>query len=178
MQTTLFERLKMNSKHFHPVVQFNPAKEKLIQFDFTEKNIALQKINLADTEMFCKYINDLLQNAQSKFGIGGYNELRTLYSRSTLFNNDKDQNSVEEEPRRLHLGIDIWGNEGTEIFAPMKGTVHSFAFNDNFGDYGATIILKHQLEDISFYTLYGHLSLADLQNIKKGDCISRGQQFA
>ena len=178
MQTTLFERLKMNSKHFHPVVQFNPAKEKLIQFDFTEKNIALQKINLADTEMFCKYINDLLQNAQSKFGIGGYNELRTLYSRSTLFNNDKDQNSVEEEPRRLHLGIDIWGNEGTEIFAPMKGTVHSFAFNDNFGDYGATIILKHQLEDISFYTLYGHLSIADLQNIKKGDCISHSQQFA
>ena len=178
MQSSLFERLKINSKHFHPVVQFNPSKEKLIHFDFTEKNEALQKIDLANTDMFCKYINDLLKNAHAKFGIGGYNELRTLYSRSTLFNNDKDQNSVEEEPRRLHLGIDIWGNEGTEIFAPMEGIAHSFAFNNNFGDYGATIILKHQIENISFYTLCGHLSLADLQNIKEGDCIGRGQQFA
>lgn len=174
----LTDLLKKYSRQFHPVVQFNPEKEKLIHFDFTEKNEALQKIDLADTDMFCKYINDLLRNAHAKFGIGGYNELRTLYSRSTLFNTDKDQNSVEEEPRRLHLGIDIWGNERTKIFAPMEGTIHSFAFNNNFGDYGATIILKHQLEGAIFYTLYGHLSLDDLQNIKDSDYIKIGQPFA
>jgi hypothetical protein len=177
-QTSLYERLKLNTHHFHPVVQFNPSKEKLIHFDFTEKNTALQKIDLSDTEMFCKYINDKLQNALAKFGFGGYNELRTLYSRSTLFNNNIDQNSVGEEPRRLHIGIDIWGKEGTQIFAPLEGIIHSFAFNNNFGDYGATIILKHQLENISFHTLYGHLSLIDLQNINEGDCISSGKQFA
>ena len=123
----LTDLLKKYSKQFHPVVQFNPAKEKLMQFDFTERNETLQKVNLSDTEKFCKYINNLLENAHAKFGIGGYNELRILYSRSTLFDNDINKKISEaEEPRRLHLGVDIWGKEGTEIFAPLDGIVHSF----------------------------------------------------
>lgn len=175
----LYKRLQQKSQYFHPVVKFNPAKEKLVQFDFKENNEALQKTDLSTTENFCKYINALLQNADAKFGIGGYNELRNFYSRSSLFDNNINNDLGDlEEPRRLHLGIDIWGKEGTEIFAPLDGIVHSFAFNDNFGDYGATIILSHQFGDISFFTLYGHLSLDGLQNLKEGDNIKTGQQFA
>ncbi|MEP6926566.1 MAG: peptidoglycan DD-metalloendopeptidase family protein [Ginsengibacter sp.] len=180
-QTTLYERLKITTHRFHPVVQFNPAKEKLIQFDFTENNNELQEIDFDDTEIFCKYINDLLQKSNAKFGFGGYNELRTLYKRSNIFNSNLSENinaQSVEEPRRLHLGIDIWGKEETEVFAPWGGMVHSFAFNNNFGDYGATIILLHQLEGLPFFTLYGHLSLEDLQNIREGSYISRGQKFA
>lgn len=175
----LIDVLKKFSEEFHPVIPFNSAKEKLIQFDFSKSNETLEKIDLSDTEEFCKYINNLLQNENAKFGIGGYNELRNLYSISTLFNNNVNNNfSTVEEPRRLHLGIDIWGKAGTPIFAPLNGIVHSFAFNDNFGDYGATIILQHQLESVIFFTLCGHLSLADLQNIKEGDYIKSGQLFA
>ena len=175
----LVNLLKKYSEQFHPVVQFNRAKEKLVHFDFTEHNKALKKINIADTGNFCKYIEDQLKNADAKFGIGGYNELRFLYAGSTLFDKNINQKkSEDEEPRRLHLGVDIWGREGTEIFAPLEGIVHSFAFNDNFGDYGATIILSHPIEDIKFFTLYGHVSLGDLQNINEGDLIQSGQQFA
>jgi peptidoglycan LD-endopeptidase LytH len=175
----LYKRLKRKSQYFHPVVRFNPEKEKLLLLDFAENNDALQKADLSTTEKFCEYINDLLQNANAKFGIGGYDELRNLYSRSNLFDNNINNDLVVvEEPRRLHIGIDIWGKEGTEIFAPLDGIVHSFAFNDNFGDYGATIILSHQLEDISFFTLYGHLSCIDLQNLYEGKVIKRGQPFA
>jgi murein DD-endopeptidase MepM/ murein hydrolase activator NlpD len=156
-------------------VSFDPAREKLVRFDFTETNKALQKIDVLDTKKFSEYITSLLQNSQAKFGIGGYNELRTLYARSSLFGSDSIE---QEEPRRLHLGVDIWGKAGTEIFAPLNSIVHSFAFNDNFGDYGATIILSHQLETLSFFTLYGHLSYSDLLNIHEGDCIERRQQFA
>lgn len=178
-KNNLYEWLKSKAREFHPIVPFNPAKEKLIQFDFTESNEALKKIDLSNTEKFCEYINDLLQNANAKFGIGGYNELRNLYSRSSLFDNKvSDHMSVTEEPRRLHLGVDIWGKVATPIFAPLDGTVHSFAFNNNFGDYGATIILHHQLKDVNFFTLYGHLSLTDLQNLKEGDDIASGQLFA
>ena len=53
--------------------------------------------------------------------------------------------------------------------------IHSFAFNNNFGDYGATIILLHQLEGFPFYTLYGHLSLDDIAHVKEGKYISRGE---
>ena len=175
----LYECLKIKSQDFHPIVQFNPDKEKLIHFDFTESNETLNEINLSDIDSFCKYINNQLQNANAKFGIGGYNELRTLYSRSSLFDNDIDNNCSEvEEPRRLHLGVDIWGKEKTEIFAPLDGFIHSFSFNNNFGDYGATIIIAHQLEAVRFFTLYGHLSCIDLQKIHVGDIINCGQQFA
>jgi hypothetical protein len=180
-ENDLPERLKMNTKYFHPVVQFNPAKEKLIQFDFTEKNPAMQTMDISSIAIFCKYINNLLQTANAKFGFGGYNELRTLYTHIDIFNSNLPGNITGrsvEEPRTLHLGIDIWGDEGTEVFAPWGGIIHSFAFNNNFGDYGATIILLHHLDGLPFFTLYGHVSLADLQNIREGSYISHGQKFA
>jgi len=52
--------------------------------------------------------------------------------------------------------------------------VHSFAFNDRYGDYGATIILLHQLDGMPFYTLYGHLSLKDIQTLSGGQYIPIG----
>jgi murein DD-endopeptidase MepM/ murein hydrolase activator NlpD len=53
--------------------------------------------------------------------------------------------------------------------------VHSFAYNAAAGDYGATIILQHQIEMVTFYTLYGHLSLDDIAALRKGMYITRGQ---
>jgi peptidoglycan LD-endopeptidase LytH len=62
--------------------------------------------------------------------------------------------------------------------APLDGIIHSFAFNNQFGDYGATIILSHILDKISFYTLYGHLSLNSIKNIQEGSRIEKGEIFA
>jgi len=62
--------------------------------------------------------------------------------------------------------------------APLDGVVHSFAFNNQAGDYGATIILSHQLSNRSFCTLYGHLSLNSLQNLQEGQAIRKGDVFA
>ena len=174
----LHEWLKSNRNHFHPVVQFDSATEKLLLIDFSGSNEALQQIDIADTASLCKYTNELLQNANAKFGIGGYNELRTVYGRSPLFNSDINKNEADDEPRRLHIGVDISGSAGTEIFAPCDGSIQSFANNNNFGDYGPTIILWHEFDGISFCTLYGHLSLPDLENINEGDFIKKGQKFA
>lgn len=174
----LHEWLKSNRNHFHPVTQFDDTTQKLVHFDFSENNPALKQLDVSDTEALCTYTNKLLQNARATFGIGGYNELRSVYSRSSLFNNDINKKNADEEPRRLHIGVDISGKEGTEIFAPLDGAIHSFANNNNFGDYGPTIILSHQFDGISFYTLYGHLSLADLENINEGEFIKKGQEFA
>ena len=55
--------------------------------------------------------------------------------------------------------------------------VESFAYNNNLGDYGATIILQHQLQTVNFYSLYGHLSLKDLENIRLGQFINRGHRL-
>jgi len=52
--------------------------------------------------------------------------------------------------------------------------VHSFAFNNQFGDYGATLILSHNIEEVSFHTLYGHLSLNSIKNFREGENVRKG----
>lgn len=159
---------------FRPVVQFNPATERLLRLDFTQENKELSAEILEDEKKFSNYISKKLQTANCKFGIGGYAEHRTIYSVSRHF----DGNHPGEEPRRLHLGVDIWGPAGTPVYAFMGGMIHSFAFNDQHGDYGATLVLLHQLDGLPFYTLYGHLSLRDIQNISTGHYVSIGQTIA
>jgi len=167
MISELENALMKNRADFHPVVDFDPAKDKLLQFNFTDSNKALTAGEIANTDLFCGYVDRTLQAGGARYGIGGYKENRTLYKRSELF--------AGEETRSLHLGVDIWGPAGTPVYAALGGMVHSFAFNDNFGDYGATIILLHQLETIAFHTLYGHLSLSDIATLKEGAYINRGQ---
>jgi peptidoglycan LD-endopeptidase LytH len=173
--STVFENtIRKYQSTFHPVVKVDHATEKLLLLDFTDKNKELTSNIIGDTQSFTSYLDRKLQTANARLGIGGYNEHRTVYNRSKLF----DSLQPGEEPRRLHLGIDIWGQAGTPVYAFMGGMVHSFAFNDNFGDYGATMILLHQLDGLPFYTLYGHVSLHDIQKLSSGQYISIGQEIA
>jgi murein DD-endopeptidase MepM/ murein hydrolase activator NlpD len=165
----------MWSYNFHPVVPFDPVRDRLYPFDFTEGNTDLDAEDIADTERFAAYINRTLRAHGARYGFGGYGEHRTLYARSRHFDTDKESG---EEPRRLHLGIDIWGPAGTKVMAPLDAIVHSFAFNNNDSDYGATLILTHPLEGIGFHTLYGHLSLNSLKNLEPGKRIIRGEVIA
>ena len=201
MSTKNFEeRLKEHTDEFHPVVPFKTG-DKILLLDFTETNRELNAEIVENMNFFIQYINSKLDVAGAKYGIGGYNEHRTIYSRSKLFEAHPDlpqtgtntlpfQGNKEisnpgmstanhgPEPRRLHLGIDIWGKPHTKVMAPMDALVHSFAFNNAFGDYGATIILTHNLQGETFYTLYGHLSLNSIKNIQEGDRIKKGDVFA
>jgi murein DD-endopeptidase MepM/ murein hydrolase activator NlpD len=169
----IIESLKKHQVDFHPVVHFDPATDKLAALDFTAANTSITPDILNDIDSFSGYIEGQLQQNNARYGIGGYGEHRTIYKVSKVFDGDAEN----EEPRRLHLGIDIWGKQLTAIMSPMDGIVHSFAFNNNFGDYGATIILVHRLDDISFFTLYGHLSLNSIKNLNKGQRIERGETF-
>lgn len=166
--------LKKYQHDFHTVVPFIPGTDRLLPMDFTESNTELTKGIIENDQQFIAYISNKLQQANVVYGIGGYNEHRTVYSRSTLF----DAARPGEEPRRLHLGIDLWGAAGTPVYAFMGGRVHSFAFNNNRGDYGATIVLQHQLEGITFHTLYGHLGLQDIATLSEAQYVTRGQRIA
>lgn len=168
------ELLRRHRSQYHPVMEFRPGIHRLLPMDLTAANTALTPELLADTPSFSRYINKLLEKAGATHGVGGYNELRTVYGRSALFGPAE----TTEEPRRLHLGIDIWTAAGTPVFAFMEGRVHSFAFNDHFGDYGATLILEHELDGIQFYSLYGHISLNDIRNIREGQRIDKGSVIA
>ena len=169
----LVNALRKHRKNFAPVLNFTAGKDKIIPLSFTRRNRDLTPEIYGNTDAFCIYINRVLKKAKARYGIGGYNELRAMYGRSNLFNA-----IAAEEPRRLHLGTDIWGRAGERIYAPLDGHVHSFAFNNHFGDYGAVIILEHHLEQQRFYTLYGHCSLADLEKMEPGTPYTKGQLLA
>ncbi|HVG11447.1 MAG TPA: peptidoglycan DD-metalloendopeptidase family protein [Flavisolibacter sp.] len=158
---------------FYPVVPFRAGEDKLLLMDFTDGNLALELEVLRDTARFSSYVSGLLKREGATYGIGGYNEHRTIYKRSDVFDA-----ADGVEPRRLHLGVDIWGPAGVPVYAPLPGSVHSFAFNDAFGDYGATLILEHELEGMIFYTLYGHLSLHSIEDKQEGASVEKGQWIA
>ncbi|KYP16431.1 peptidoglycan DD-metalloendopeptidase family protein [Flavihumibacter sp. CACIAM 22H1] len=170
MTDLLIASLLRNQSGFHPVVSFDPGTDRLALLDLTREGDLLPGI-AARLEEFQLVIEQLRLKRGATYLIGGYNELREIYSRSELF-------EAGEEPRRLHIGIDIWGPAGTQVFAFMGGMVHSLGWNDRLGDYGATIILLHQLDGIPFYTLYGHLSKADIDALSPGQYINRGQLLA
>ncbi len=164
---------KISEQAIFPIVSFDAAVDRLKLMNFTSTNTALTAHILEETTLFSEYVNNSLATDGAKYGIGGYDEHRTVYARSRVF--DAKQG---EEPRRIHLGVDIWGEADTEIFCPLDGVVHSFAFNDHFGDYGATIILQHHINGIDFYTLFGHLSLKDLDGLHEGQFIAGGNLLA
>lgn len=164
----MLDRILQQHQPFQPVVLYEG---RLLPMDFTAANKDLNAEILDDVNRFSGYVTQQLAQHQCQFGIGGYAEHRSIYARSAHFDTD-------EEPRRLHLGIDIWGAAGTLVYAPLNGEIHSFRFNDVYGDYGATIILRHQLAGHTFHTLYGHLSLADLEGLSVNDKVVAGQVLA
>jgi murein DD-endopeptidase MepM/ murein hydrolase activator NlpD len=160
----------MNLQGVDKVVDFEDG-DRLCILDFTSSNTELTEDILLDTNLFSEWVNVKLAKDGSRYGIGGYDENRTIYLRSGHFN-------TEEEPRSLHLGTDIWGPAGTPIYSFSDAVVHSFAFNDQFGDYGATIILRHEFDGNSIYVLYGHLSRSSLFGLEAGLGIAKGVRFA
>jgi peptidoglycan LD-endopeptidase LytH len=167
MNSKLENVLYKKGVDFHPVVDFHPETDRLFHLDFSAGNHVLGSIDITDTAKLSAYVNSQIQAAGCKYGIGGYNENRILYKRSKLFEAEAD--------RSIHLGIDIWGPAGTKVYAPVGGVVHSFGYNDHFGDYGATVILQHQLDTIVFHTLYGHLGLKDIAPLQQGKYMNRGE---
>ncbi len=166
----LAEYLKQYPNAAGKVVDFNPDTECLLQFDFTSANTELSAEDIAGTGAFSAWIDEKLKLSNCRYGVGGYMEHRTLYARSRHFD-------TTGEPRRLHLGVDIWGAAGTAVYAPLPGVLHSFKNNDHFGDYGPTIILQHQLSEITLYTLYGHLTAKSLVGLAAGQLMEKGQRI-
>ena len=133
-------------------------------FDFTSGNSEIAGMDFADPVASEEYIKSKLDNYRI-VGIGKYDEDRIIYRQSL------------STTRSVHLGMDVFVAAGTPVFAPLTGKVHSFQDNDARGDYGPTIILEHQIEGYTFYTLYGHLS-RDSLNVTVGQEISQGEKFA
>ena len=138
-----------------------------------QSNKAFKTIDVSSSAALDSYINNQVKKNHALVAFGGYNETRNIYQRSNYFNPEN-----HETERNIHIGMDLWLAADSSVFTPLDGTVHSFKNNTNHGDYGPTIILKHMIEEVEFYTLYGHLSLMSIENLEVGQRFNQNQQIA
>ena len=143
-----------------------------VAFDLSAKHTDQLDLDLTDSEKFEEFVENHLSKNKAKVAFGGYMETRNLYKRSETFN----QKNIEE--RNIHIGLDLWIKAGTSVLSALDGKIHSFQNNISLGDYGPTLILEHEIEDVTFYTLYGHLSLESLENKRVGQLVKEGENIA
>lgn len=156
--------LQKHADSFHRMFNIPLQGADVVSPDLSGTAPEWERIDLNDTEELSALIRKKL--GDGPVAVGGYGEHRTFYERSPIFRG--------KEPRSIHLGVDVWIEAGTAIYAALDGAVHSFANNDAFGDYGPTIILQHELEGHRFHTLYGHLDHASLKWPEEGAKIEKG----
>ncbi len=171
--TDINQVLLSSTQKFTPVINPEFLKTDYFPIDLSPVNNELTSVDLTSSAAMEMYIENCLGVNKRKVAYGGYLEKRAIYQRSTHFN----QLDPETE-RNIHLGVDLWIGAGTEVLAVLDAEVHSFRDNTNFGDYGPTIILKHQINNLEFYTLYGHLSRESLKNLRVGQQIKKGETIA
>lgn len=164
--------LQSATTDFTSILKTTKNKDSYVALDLSVNNKELATVDITNATDCESYIKQILNKTNSTIAFGGYLEKRNLYAKNDNFSN------VEEVPRNIHLGVDFWTDAGTEVIVPVNGVVHSFKNNTVFGDYGPTIILKHTIADLTFYTLYGHLSLSCLKVMYVGKEIVKGAVLA
>ena len=169
-QTNTLAHLAKQQK-FKPLFSFPLSRDVTSVFNLSKNNTDAAFLAVKNEAGLSSYLQAVLQKEGKKYGGGGYLENRTVYARFPHFNN------VASAERHFHLGVDVWAPAYTAVYCPHPAKVHSFAFNGSKGDYGGTLVLEHSLSGERFYSLYGHLSMASLQNYKVGKNFAAGEKI-
>ena len=166
-------------KNYNEVITFinNNNFNNIFKFNLLDVNKSILKLNSTsdllkgnpNNNEINKRVNNVYKTDNSNIGIGLYKEKRRVY---------EGINFVSElnrsKRRNIHLGIDIFTDQGVDIYAPIEGKVKILKNNAFKYDYGPTLVLEHQFNNIKFYTLYGHLSKIIFSKLKIGKKIKKG----
>ena len=137
-------------------------------FDFSSKNPETLNYNLNNFQEFNENIFNELKNSGKKWGIGKYLEERKNILRGSI--------NIINEKRIYHLGLDIVVPYNSVVFCPLDGYVYKLGKETQKGNYGGYLVLKHQVNNQTFYSLYGHLKTP--HKVQLGDKILAGQELA
>lgn len=125
-------------------------------------------------DLFQFKIDQLQKEHPNKIIAGGYLEPRPIYT-STAY--DKIGN-YGRESRTVHLGVDFWLPAHTPVHALLDGEVVTAVDDAGDKEYGGLVILKHTINDLEFYTLYGHNTVESVLKHKPGDSIKKGEKIS
>jgi murein DD-endopeptidase MepM/ murein hydrolase activator NlpD len=104
----------------------------------------------------------------ARYGLGLYGETRSVYTAAQF------ADSMSDERRKVHLGVDVFAAAGTPVHAPLDAEVISLSYNADPLDYGHTLFLRHD----GFVTLYGHLGASLPGLLRVGQQVRAGQVVA
>jgi 4-aminobutyrate aminotransferase-like enzyme/Ser/Thr protein kinase RdoA (MazF antagonist) len=127
-----------------------------------------------DARDFRERVSGRMRAQGITLGIGRYLEPRPFYLTDAFAGREGDP----RERRTIHLGIDLFDEPGAPVLAPLAGRVKSVQDNDARLDYGPTVMLEHEGPSGPFWTLYGHLQRASVDELTAGDLIEAGQTIA
>ena len=136
-------------------------------FDFSSKNPKTLEYNLNDFKEFNDDIFNELKNSGMSWGIGKYLEERRNILRGSI--------NIINEKRIYHLGLDIIVPYSSVVFCPLDGNVYKLGKETQKGNYGGYLVIKHEIKDQTFYSLYGHLKTP--HKVKLGQELVAGQEL-
>jgi len=118
-------------------------------------------------------IENMMAENDATWAISGYPEKRAQLA---------DYTDEVRENRPWHIGVDVSAPAGTKLYAPLDSVVviaEVDVCKDGVpgykGGYGGYVVLKHDVDDCVFYTVYGHLNFEKLPKI--GTTLSAGDCF-
>lgn len=105
-----------------------------------------------------------------ELGLGPWGEERPVYT------SDAFASTLAKGTRRaLHLGLDLFLPAGANVRTPLPGRVVDIYVTDAPLDYGHAILLEHTPRpDVTFFSLWGHLSAASARARKVGESLLAG----
>lgn len=179
LSVRLTDWLRAHQPELGRVIEPDLKTAKLIYTDWSVRSLEIgTPDDFSEPEGFTEKIWKRMRRAGACAAIGGYDHARPVYGSEAFRSRGNDRH----EWRTVHIGLDVFMDAGTPVYAPLDGVVHSFANNAADYDYGPCIVVEHTVADaggpITFYTLYGHLSLESLDGLYDGKVIRKGDRIA
>ena len=129
---------------------------------------------IEDLDLFQYKIEKLQKENPNKIITGGYLEPRCIYSSSSY----EKIGNFGNESRTIHLGLDFWLPPGTQVNSMFDGEVVVAVNDKGHKEYGGLLILKHNINNLEFYTLYGHNTVESVLKNKVGSKVKKGDLIA
>ena len=164
----------LGAQSFEPVMQRPERDDEIAVLDLSVSSPDLNGRDTDDTEAFTRRVFRRMEDEGASLGIGRYLEPRAFYLTDIFEGRPGDP----RERRTIHVGIDVFDAAGAEVRAPMPGRVKSVRDNGAGLDYGPTVILEHESPAGPFWTLYGHLERASVEELEEGAEVDAGQTIA
>jgi len=104
---------------------------------------------------------------------GGYLETRPFYTTDAY----KQHSNYGTAYRTCHLGTDFWVPDGTAVHSLFDGEVVMSIIQTEAKSYGGLVVLKHENNSLTFYTIFGHLSEKSTTQLAVGTKVNKGDEI-